>query len=141
MDTNILNEKAARIAELRDIEAELSASKKKITEELEALEMTAINALIEAGLKSYPAPSGMLTVTYRTSVKTPKTPEEKESFYSYLKDKGDYDNLISVNSMKLNSYYKEQMALAIERGDQDFKIPGIEGVTVTPGLSFTKPKR
>ena len=133
-----MNQLAERIDNLRRREEEASSVKKSVTNELESAENEMIVALQEGGLKNYRAPAGLCTVTFRTSVKTPKTPEEKAAFYGFLKENGYYDELISVNSQKLNSFYKEQMELAIERGDDDFALPGIEGVTVTPNLSFKR---
>lgn len=135
-----MNGLAASIAQLRDEEDAASQVKKKATQALEAVETRMLTLLLENNLQNYKAPAGLCSVTARTSVKTPKTPQEKQALYDYLKAQGRFDDLISVNSATLNSYYKEEFELAKERGDDDFKIPGLTEVTVTPNLSFRRPK-
>ena len=133
-----MNAIAEQIAKLRSEEEMASQVKKEITSKLELAENEMILALQEADLKSYRSPAGLCTVTFRNSVKTPKTPEEKEAFYSFLKAKGYYDDLVSVNSQKLNGFYKEQFELAKERGEDDFEIPGLKEVTTVVNLSFKR---
>jgi hypothetical protein len=134
-EMNLLAEKIAR---LRNDEAEASRIKRGITSELELAENTMIEFLQKNDLKNYRAPAGLCTVTFLNSVKTPKTPEAKQAFYAFLKEKGHYDELVSVNSQKLNSFYKEQFELARERGDTDFEIPGLTEVTTITNLSFKR---
>ena len=133
-----MNLLAELILTLRKEEDEANRIKKDITAKLEKAENEMLLALQGNDMTSYRSPSGLCSVSFRTSVRTPKTLEEKEAFYSFLKEKGYYDDLISVNSQKLNGFYKEQMELAKERGDEDFEIPGIKEVTMTPNLSFRR---
>lgn len=74
----------------------------------------------------------------RTSVKTPKNNAERELFFEYLKEKGVYEDLRTVNSQSLNAFYKSELELALGRGELDFSIPGITEVLVVPKLSLRK---
>src|SRR5271154_793226 len=121
-DTNILNALAEKIAELRSKENEAGQIKKAITQELEAAEGEMLRLLEESSLTSYQSPFGRAGISYRSSVKTPKTQEEKTDFYNYLRSIGKYDLLISVNSATLNSWYKEALAIAKEQGLDDFVV-------------------
>lgn len=137
-DTDYLNQLAEKIKDLRSKESEKAQEKKAITDELESAEGQMLELLTEAGLTSYSSPFGRVGISYRTSVRTPKTQEDKEAFFSYLKEIGQYDLLISINSQSLNSFYKEQLSLAKEQGLDDFIVPGINEVKITPTLSFTQ---
>lgn len=133
-----LNNLAGEIAELRSQEALASQGKKKITEALETAETKMIELLTGAGLTKFDSAFGKVVISHRLSVKTPKTPEDREAFYNRLKEQGLYEAMISVNSQTLNSYYKEEFEKAKERGDDDFEIPGIREVTMNPILSFKR---
>jgi hypothetical protein len=132
-----MNDLASEIAALRDREKELADAKKLITENLEAKESRVTELMIENQLTSYKAPAGLLSVGFRTSVRQPQG-EDQGKFYAYLKEKGLFDSMISVNSMKLNSFYKEEFELAKERGEDDFSIPGLTEVKLNPTLSFRR---
>lgn len=136
--TEELNKLAESISVLRTEEKAAGDVKRAITEKLEAAEYQMITWLVESNLKNYRSEAGLVSLAYRTSVKTPKMPEEKAKFYEYLREKGLYEAMISVNSATLNAFYKEQFALATEAGNSDFAIPGITEVTIDPILSFRK---
>lgn len=135
-----MNDLAEEIARLRSEEDEASDKKKAITAKLEAAENKMVELLITNNLKNYRAPAGLASLSFRTSVKTPKTPEQKTLFFEYLRKTGRYDDMVSVNSQTLNSFYKEQLELAKERGEDDVQIPGITEITVNPNLSFKRPR-
>lgn len=133
-----LNQRIEEIANLRSEEAEASRIKKEVTERLEKAENELIEVLTAANLKNFSAAAGKVVLAFRTSVRTPKLPEDKEAFYAYLKARGLYDSMVSVNSMTLNSLYKAEMEEAIARGESDFSIPGINEVSLTPQLRFSR---
>lgn len=135
-----MNELGAKIAHLREEESKAAAFKKGITVELEKAEERATQILAENGLKNYRSPSGLMSLAFLTSAKTPKTPEDKSALFEYLKSIGRYDDMVSVNSQTLNSFYKERLELAKEQGLSDVEIPGVTEVTVLARLSFTRPK-
>jgi hypothetical protein len=133
-----MNTQVAKIAEMRVKEEELSRAKKEVTEALELEERKMMEMLEASGMTSYKSPFGQVVLAFRTSVKTPKLPEEREAFFQWLRDKGLYDTMISVNSNSLNSLYKNELEEARDRGEVDFSIPGISGVSITPQLRFSR---
>jgi hypothetical protein len=133
-----LEELAKQIADLRVKEAEMSAEKKKITAELEAREKFMIETLNQEGLTMFKSSVGTLSLSHRSSVKTPKDPDSRAAFFAYLKEKGIYDQMITVNSMTLNALYAKELDAAIARGEDDFQIPGISEVTLNEILSFRR---
>jgi ATP-dependent protease HslVU (ClpYQ) ATPase subunit len=126
------------IADLRMKESQASAAKKAATEALEAAELRMLTTLNGEGLTSYRGSMGLVSLSYRTSVKTPKTDEDRQKFFDYLKERGLYDKLISVNSQTLNSFYKSELEAALESGKDGCEIPGINEVSVQEILSFRK---
>lgn len=109
---------------------------------LESLQSKMISVLDRFGRSNYDVPGvGKLMVAERSYVGLPKTPQDKEAFYGYLKDKGVFDEMISVNSNTLNSYYKREREIAREEGHAlDFKIPGISEPSTSTTLRMTKGK-
>lgn len=133
-----LNGLIENVAKLRIEEARVSKEKSTVLSDLEMAENAVLEALVENGMTNYRGPAGMVSLSQRTSVKTPKTQEDREAFFFYLKEKGLYDDMISVNSQTLNSFYKAGLEEAREKGLTDFIIPGIGEVTIKASLSFRK---
>lgn len=74
---------------------------------------------------SYKSCYGNLIMTTRFSVSMPKEPEKREALFNYLKEKGIYENLITINHQSLNSFYKEEMESHLNKGELDFTLPGV----------------
>jgi len=74
---------------------------------------------------SYRTGRGMVVRQKRFTVAHPKDPEQKAKFYQFLKDKGIFEDMVTVHSQTLNSYYKAEMEAAIEAGATDFEMPGV----------------
>lgn len=138
--TNELNELVSQIKELRGQEAQASAAKKAITTELEMAEEKMLKLLEDSDLKSYKAPEGLVSLSFFTSVKTPKTREDIEALAEYARSVGKYDFVFKPGSASVNSFYKEQLELAKEQGKDDFEVPGLKEVTIEPRLSFRTAK-
>ncbi len=131
-----MNKQLEKIRELRQKEAVIANEKKMVTNELELEEGRMIDMLERSGLNSYKGPHGQAIITAKTSVKIPRSSEDREAFFNYLKELELYDSMIGVNSQTLNSFYKSQFEAAKERGDIDFQIPGIGEVELRKSLSF-----
>lgn len=138
-----LNKLAADIVALRDREKEMSDAKSLVTKELEEKETKATNFLLEHSMTSYRAPSGLLSVSFRTSVRQPQAEQVllwletlKEEFSSL--EGAVQAGMLSTNSMKLNSWYKEKLELAREAGQSDLKIKGLTEIKMNPSLSFRR---
>lgn len=132
-----LDELVAKIKLAREKESELSRLKKEASDELALLEGQIIEHLNNQNLTSFRGTAGTVSISHRTSVKKP-VGDDAQAFYSYLKEKGLYDSMVSVNSQTLNAYYKAAMNEAVERGNADFAIPGLNEVTINETLSFRK---
>lgn len=121
-------------------------TKKKASSEAKAeadmVRAKIIAILKEAGLTKFHAPNvGMFSVSYTPTIKTPKSFEEKEAFFDYLKSKGKdmYLTYASVNSASLNTLFKAEMITAAEAGEA-FEMPGCEIGATLEKLSFRRGK-
>jgi hypothetical protein len=136
------------ISELQDIckqvfdQRELTDNAKKLYSDenarLDALEAKLLAALEENKLKSFQSEFGKIETRQRMSVKIPQA-ENREVFFNYLKEKGQFDALITVNSATLNSWYKQENENAINN-KKLFFVPGLELPTATTILVLKKGK-
>jgi hypothetical protein len=94
-----------------------------------------LEALNAADLDKFTDDGITVSITERTSVQVPKTLEQKHAFFEYLKERGIYEEMVSVNSARLNAFYKEEERLQLEQGNIDFKIPGLDEVTTYQQLN------
>lgn len=135
MDLNTLVEQSwtidMKIKEL-DVEA------KKLGMELKEIQNKIMEIMKDQQITSLKHARGTVIMNARFTVKTPKEKEDKEAFFEYLKSKGMYDDMVSVNSQTLNSWYKEEMEAAKREGNFGFKIPGIGDPTAFEYISFRK---
>lgn len=120
--------------------AELNDQLKELNGVITDLDLKIIAYLKEADLKSFSVPGiGSVTKKDNFSFKTPKTLEEKEALFNYIKDKYGEDVLkskLSINSVHLNAWAKEE--LENHQDDPLFSIPGLGEPTHYETLSFTK---
>lgn len=94
-----------------------------------------IDLLTELELTSHKSPHGTFSYNIRESFRVPQNPESRDEFFNFLKEKGVYENLISVNSSTLNTWAKAE----IEASDElDYQIPGLEKSPATFKASMRK---
>lgn len=108
-----------------EIEAKYSIIENEIKEMLEA-----------DGENSFKCEEGTIYLSFIEQVKMPSDPTQKEQFYNYLRERGLYDDMISVNSQKLNGFYRKEAEAAKEAGEIIFNMPGIEGVHTVTRIGF-----
>lgn len=114
---------------------------KKASEKLQELEAQVMAYLEQHDKKRYSVGGvGSITVAEKLSYKIPRTPENREAFFKYLKDRGVYEDLISVNSQTLNAFCRAELEAAVSRGDFDAKIPGIEEPVIFKQVQIRREK-
>ncbi len=89
---------------------------------------------------NYRTGRGLVSVTKRFTVAHPKDPAARAKFFEYLRGKGIFEDLVSVHSQTLNSYYKAEMDAAIAQGNTDFSIPGVAEPKLVETLAMRKGK-
>ncbi len=103
--------------------------KKELEKKVVALEQKMLEVLHETGRHNFPLADGTNVYIHRRLAFTiPKTPEQRIEFFNYLRDKGVFDNMITVNHNTLNSYCKAEYEAAEGRGEL-VSIPGISAPT------------
>ena len=112
---------------------ELSAQHDEQKEILTKMKQKLMLLMEEFGKSKYSSNAGTIFTKDEFSVKTPKDPESRELFFSWLKDKGLFENIITVNSRTLVSLYNSMLE---ESKDPDFAIPGITEVTSYKSLTI-----
>lgn len=123
----------------REIEV-LRLEQSKKNSELETLEKRMMVLLEEVGKHDYHSEVGTVYITERASVKVPKDLEAKRALFDYLRQRGIFEEMVSVNSQTLNAYYKAEKAAAEEKGDFAFQLPGVGEPTVDQIVAFRKAK-
>lgn len=110
--------------------------------QLHKMQLKMISVLEKFGRTNYAIPgAGTLIKTQRLTVSLPKTPEDKDAFFAYLRDRKIFDDIVSVNSMTLNAFYKKEFDIAAEEGRAvGFKIPGISEAKTVVTLNVRKGK-
>ncbi len=91
-----------------------------------------------AGVDSFKSHGFTFFLEERTSVKTPKTVEDKRALFEFLKEKEIFDEIASVNSQTLNALYRSLSEEAASNGVLEFKMPGVEAPTVYTNLKMRK---
>ena len=140
MDTVTLKEFEEVCAKTFALKAEkerlTKLAKEKGVELLEA-QQKVIAYLEEFGKTKYLANSGNVHITERRSVKLPKG-DDKQAFFDYLESKGVLFDMVNINSRTLQGFYNEEMNAALEDGNIDFQVPGIEEPVAVKTLTMKK---
>lgn len=121
-------------AEIDVMEDAVSVKKSQYKE----IEAKVLEYLEQYSLSQFECELGKISVGKRFSVRQPATPQAKEAFFEYLKGKGDFENLISVNSKTLGSYVRAEIESAEAKGDIGWIPPGLEAPERIPYLSLRK---
>lgn len=111
-----------------------------LEEERKALERKLVSILEGNQKSSYDSAVGRISLGYRTSIRVPQG-DDRAEFFNYLREKGVFEEMITVNSQTLNAFYKQEEQLAREEGrGMEFHIPGIkaEAISMHPVISLRK---
>lgn len=131
-----LNAEVERLVELEKDYNEKKRIYKESDDAYEAQRAKILNLLMDAGVTKYHAEGyGTISMALKRQASVPKNPLDKKLMLEYFESLGPelYNSYVTVNSMTLNAYIKEQSEL-----DPDFKIPGIGEIKETPELRFRK---
>lgn len=104
----------------------------KVKDELKSLEellrpvSQELDSLMEAmELTRFEGSKGKVNRVVIDYVNSPQTDEDREQFFSYLREEGMFEAMASVNYQKLNSYFKDKLEMAQETGEA-LHIPGLQ---------------
>lgn len=129
-----------RIAELKEEVDRLAVDIKIKEDELNELKVILQRYLENAGLDSLKAHGLNFYLETKVSVKTPKTDEQKRELFQFLMDEGIFYEMASVHSASLNSLYQDYAERALEEGNLDFRLPGVDEPTPYTQIKIRKTK-
>lgn len=121
----------------------LKQQKSEVDAQYTVIENELKDMLQEDGENSFKCEEGTIYLSFIDQVSMPKDPELKKAFYNFLQEIGLYDDMVSVNSQKLNGFYRKEKASAEEKAKElgeliSYSMPGIEGVHTVTRIGFRK---
>lgn len=125
----ILRKKCDELLRLLEEKAAADATAKEKGSAYEAYRREMGAMLQAAGIDRFEYGGRIIYLRTRTSVKVPSSTEDREAFFNYLKEKGIFEQMITVHSTKLNSFYQSEWDQAVENGELSFSMPGIDDHT------------
>lgn len=129
---------------LRELKTEYDTAKKLSTKAYDLYkdkEIEVIEILKGAGQDNFTVKGvGAVSLSETLSVQTPKSPEQKQAFFDWLKKEMGEDGFwayATVNSASLNSLYKQKVAEYGQRGEV-LEVEGLNQPTSYTKLSLRK---
>lgn len=136
-----MDNEVRKLRELKDQYTEASTKAKEINAVYKEQEAKIISLLAQAGKTKYVVEGvGQVITTENLYVPTPKTPEQKQAFFNWLREElgeDGYYTYATVNSNSLNSLYKQKVEEYGERGEV-LDIEGLEPPTSHVKLSLRR---
>ena len=130
----LAKEAAMLKAEMAEMELQTKIKKSRFEEITDQI----LKTLDLLEMESFRAQGFLFYKTVESSVKIPKTVEDKKLLFQFLEEKGIFMEIASVNSQTLNSLYKNLAKEAAKNGNFDFRIPGVEEPTTYNNLKLRK---
>lgn len=126
--------------QVKDRRDEIAAEDKALTATEKELN-TKIQAILkEAGLDGFEVPGvGKIYKIEKFYASLPSTDAEWDALFKFLEAEKRED-LITVNSQSLTSFYKERMERALEEGQPEFQMPGVSSTGIRVNLGFRRSK-
>lgn len=110
--------------ELRLEKDKLEAEKREINERLNRKQERIQAHLDQIGKTNHAGRMGSIIMKIESYPSVPKDPAKRTEFFEWLKRKGMFDDMITINSQTLRGFYKAEKQASGD--DPDFKIPGLE---------------
>jgi hypothetical protein len=140
------------IKELQEIVKDLKAKRDNYDEvkrhldvmggECDVIEHKLLEYLQENDMKSFRVDGvALVSVTEKMAVKTPKTIEDKDKFFAWLKEnKGEevMKSYMTVNAQSLNSFFKQEWDMLSDDQKLTYQIDGLEAPAMSFKLSVRK---
>lgn len=140
-----IKELQEKIKALKNFRTEYDNMKKQLAELdgfCEVLETQIMQHFEENDMTSFRVDGvANVSISQRLTVKVPRDIEAKKAFFEWVAaNKGEEvrDSMMTVNSMTLNSFYKEEYNNLSDEDKLMFQIDGIEPPSMMKSLSFRK---
>ena len=133
------------VGERAEIKTEIARLKRDVIGPMQArmdeIDEVLVTQLEDMEINSFKTKHGSVSKSVRTTFKTPKTREDKELFFDWLKEsRGEeaFWEKVNIPSVTLNSIVKEEFDVALDEGNLGFEIPGLEDPTMRTIISMRK---
>ncbi len=138
-----IEQEVEELIKMREEHAQLDRQAKDMKNELTTKQGKLQAKLESLGLESYKGKAGTFSFRMIQGFKVPADMEAKLQFFDFLKEKGVFDEIVTVNSQTLNSWVQSEIEAAETQGNFDFKVPGLEKSAPRPKYTMTvaKPTR
>lgn len=133
-----INTLIQNLKENRDKKEVLEAQISELSQEKEKLEQKLIEYLKDNGMTSFKGPHGQIVINKRKRVNQPATPEDKAAFFSYLKEQGLFEAMVSVNSNTLSSWAVSEIESKKKEGVFGWVPPGLKEPSEYESISLRK---
>lgn len=122
----LLEQVAFNCYAFKNLASNLDKKKKEATANKEEMQELMGHLMDLLEVTSYKSKSGTITKSEQPNYRLPQDDDSRKKFFSYLKEKGLYDQLITVNSRSLQSFVKQEVELAEAEDNFGFLPDGIE---------------
>lgn len=116
---------------------EIDTKRKQVAEKKEELQAKVMAVLKDLDKTSHRFKHCAVTLKQQASVATPKSAEDKEKLFQWLKSKGEevFLHYASVNSQSLNALYRSERDIAAKEGNINWEMPGVGKESIYYSLS------
>lgn len=110
---------------LKERKTALNKDLSEVNAEITKMEAQAVVMLDELERSNYKGPGGAIEIRSRHSVQVPKTDQDKQALFDFLKQEGIFEKYVTVNSRSLQTLYNDYRQRAEEDGELTFSMPGV----------------
>lgn len=121
-----LEEKIKKAFELKQQHASLTKEAADVHHDMQKLQAEIGVELDKLDKKTYQSNYGIFSKRDEPYYRLPQDDESREKFFDYLKKRGVYSTMITVNARTLQSFIAQEVAMKEDEGDFDFLPSGIE---------------
>lgn len=137
--TKEIQEAIERVYTMAVKKAEVENELSKINKLVMSAECFVLALLEKAGMNEFPSEYGKFEIDEKSSLSMKTV--NKEQFYQYLKDTGQFDALATIHARTFVGWYNKEEKRAREEGrEMEFSIPGVPTPSTYTTLHYKKPK-
>lgn len=129
------------LIDLRETKEKMEENLSQVNKLIDEINQKLIAYMEEAQIDNFQTDRGKFVLSEHFSVRIPREPNDVEAFLAHVKERGDLDAVLKINSQSLNAWYKREMEAYNEKHDDfNFSVPGIEKPEVYQRISFRSRK-
>ena len=122
----------------RDIKKDFEDQIDNISEKIKTLESKILLIMQEHKMPKFPCEFGTFSLVTKKSVTQPENLDEKLKLFSYLRDQGCFEEMVSVNSRTLSSWASREIEAKEKEGIFGWAPPGLKPASEHKTLSVRK---